>query len=112
MGSVGSATLPTALRDGGSCAAPQGAEPSARTPVRLMVRPPQFDRDSAADLGAIKARIKQMDESDRSKLLAWLSYFYKDDGKMSPPQISRHRRRVTIDGDDFWLVRVPHPQSG
>ena len=72
-----------------------------------MSRPPQFARDPDADLVAVKARIKQLDESDRSKLLVWLAYYFQDDGKMYPPQINRHRRHVTIDGEEFWLVSLP-----
>jgi hypothetical protein len=62
-------------------------------------------------MDVVKDRIKLLHESDRSKLLAWLAYYYQDDGKMYPPQINRHRRRVTIDGDEFWLVRVPRKKQ-
>ncbi len=31
-----------------------------------------------------------------------------DDGPMFSPQISRRRDRITLNGTEFWLARVPN----
>jgi hypothetical protein len=74
-----------------------------------MARPPQFqhDPDVTRDVVAVKAAAKRLSPEDRAGLLAWLCLYYKDDGSMFSAQISRRRQRITIDGADFWLVRVP-----
>jgi hypothetical protein len=74
-----------------------------------MARPPQYERpdDPTRDLTAVRAAIKHLAPEDRGRLIAWLLLYYQDDGAMFSPQISRRRRRVTIDGVEYWLVRVP-----
>ena len=37
----------------------------------------------------------------------WLLLYYEDSGSMFSPQISRRRKRIAIDGVEYWLVRVP-----
>lgn len=80
-----------------------------RTPVRFMARPPQFSRDEEpwGDHQAVRAAIKRLRPEDRALLLAWLCLYYDDRGMMFNPQISRRRKRVAIDGVEYWLVRVP-----
>jgi len=75
-----------------------------------MARPPQFSYDgddSPVSAATVKAMVKRLDEAGRALLLAWLCMYYQDDGKMFSPQISRRRKRITLDGAEYWLVRVP-----
>lgn len=75
-----------------------------------MARPPQFERpddDLTRDVTAVKVAIKHLMPRDRALLLAWLLLYYQDDGAMFSQQISRRRDRITLNGTDFWLARVP-----
>lgn len=79
-----------------------------RTPVRPMARPPQYERDPdlTRDVTAVKAAVKRLTPEDRAQLLAWMLLYYQDDGMMFSPQISRRRQRITLDGVEYWLVRL------
>lgn len=44
---------------------------------------------------------------NRAWLLAWMLLYYRDDGGMYSPQLSRRRDRITLNGTEFWLARVP-----
>lgn len=74
-----------------------------------MARPPQFERpdDPTRDVTAVKAAIKRLTPSDRAALIAWLLLYYQDDGSMFSLETARRRHRITFDGVEFWLVRVP-----
>ena len=74
-----------------------------------MARPPQYERDPdlTRDVTAIKAAVKRLTPEDRAQLLAWMLLYFQDDGMMFSPQISRRRDRVTLNGTEFWLARVP-----
>lgn len=74
-----------------------------------MARPPQFERpdDPTRDVTAVKVAIKHLNPNDRALLLAWLLLYYQDDGAMFSPQITRRRDRITLNGKEFWLARVP-----
>jgi hypothetical protein len=74
-----------------------------------MARPPQFERpnDQTRDVTAVKVAIKQLTPNDRAQLIAWILLYYQDDGGMFSPQISRRRDRITLNGTEFWLARVP-----
>ncbi len=74
-----------------------------------MARPPQFERpdDPTRDVTAVKVAIKHLNPDDRALLIAWLLLYYQDDGAMFSPQITRRRDRITLNGTDFWLARVP-----
>ena len=75
-----------------------------------MARPPQYGRpddDVTRDVTAVKAAIKHLTPTDRARLMAWLLLYYDDGGMMFSPQISRQRDRITLNGTDFWLTRVP-----
>lgn len=74
-----------------------------------MARPPQFQRDPdlTRDLTATKVAIKHLSDADRANLLAWLLIYFDDRGMMYSPQISRRRKRITLDGAEYWLVQVP-----
>jgi hypothetical protein len=75
-----------------------------------MARPPQYERDPdlTRDATAVKAAIKRLTPEDRAQLLAWLLLYYQDSGMMFSPQISQRRRRVTLDGIEYWLAEIPH----
>lgn len=74
-----------------------------------MARPPGYERpdDPTRDATAVKAAIKYLTPDDRARLLAWLLLYYDDRGMMFSQQISRRRSRITLDGIEFWLARVP-----
>lgn len=78
-----------------------------------MARPPQYERqeDFTRDVTAVKAAIKHLDPSDRAQLIAWLLLYYQDNGAMFSRQISRRRDRITLNGTEFWLARVPNRTS-
>ncbi len=69
-----------------------------------MARPPQFERP---DPSLVKESLKRLDPHDRARLLAWLLIYFEDDGAMFSPQIRRRRKRITLDGVEYWLVRIP-----
>jgi hypothetical protein len=75
-----------------------------------MARPPQFplsEQDSLA-VAKVKTALKELSPEGRAFVLAWLAKFYRDDGQMYSPSVSTsERRRVTIDGETFWLLKVP-----
>lgn len=77
-----------------------------------MARPPQYEQPDdltrgATAVKAVKAAIKHLAPEDRARLIAWLLLYYRDDGAMFSPQISRRRDRITLNGIDYWLARVP-----
>lgn len=75
-----------------------------------MARPPQFERpddDLTRDVTAVKVAVKHLAPQDRALLLAWLLLYYQDDGAMFSRQISRRRDRITLNGTEFWLARIP-----
>jgi hypothetical protein len=75
-----------------------------------MARPPQFERpdeDLSHDVTAVKVAIKHLAPGDRALLIAWLLLYYDDTGAMLSPQITRRRKRITLDGAEYWLARVP-----
>jgi hypothetical protein len=74
-----------------------------------VARLPQYRRDDApaSDLTAVKAAIKHLSEADRANLLAWLLIYYDDRGTMYSPQIIRRRKRIVIDGVEYWLALTP-----
>lgn len=75
-----------------------------------MARPPEYERpdDATRDATAVRAAIKHLTPPDRARLLAWLALYYDDRGELFSPQISRRRKRIALDGEEFWLVRVPN----
>lgn len=55
-----------------------------------------------------KQLLKELSPEARAYVMAWLVKFYNDSGGMFSPQVSSHsRRRVTIDDQTFWLVKIP-----
>jgi hypothetical protein len=74
-----------------------------------MARPPQFQYDETESLAVskVKAAIKELSPESRAFVLAWIVKFYGDNGMMFSPTIVQRRKRVTIDDQAFWLVRIP-----
>ena len=74
-----------------------------------MARPPQYERDPdlTRDVTAVKAAVKRLTPEDRAQLIAWLLLYYDDQGMMYSPQISRRRQRITLEGVEYWLARIP-----
>jgi hypothetical protein len=74
-----------------------------------MARPPQYERrtddDPAPTYLDARAIAKRLPAADRAKLLAWLCLYYGERGQQFEP--GARRRRVTIDGEELWLVRIP-----
>jgi hypothetical protein len=62
--------------------------------------------DSLA-VAKVKSALKELCPEGRAHILKWLAKFYADNGMMYSPSITQERRRVTIDGESFWLVAVP-----
>jgi hypothetical protein len=74
-----------------------------------MVRPPQFplsEPDSLA-VAKVKTALKELGPEGRAFVIAWLLKFYGDNGMMFSPSITQERRRVMIDGEEFWPARAP-----
>jgi hypothetical protein len=77
-----------------------------------MARPPQYERDVEpwGDAQAARAALKHLSPEDRARLLAWLCVYYDDRGSMFAPHFSR--RRIALDGVEYWIVRVPKRRAG
>ena len=71
--------------------------------------PAQFARgeDLTRDPTAVKAAIKRLTPAARADLIAWLLLYYRDDGQMFSPQITKRRERIALDGVEYWLAAVP-----
>ncbi len=73
-----------------------------------MARPPFVEGrldDVDPDARTIKTVLKRMPAAARVDVLTWLCLYYGSRGERFEP--GGRRRRVTIDGEDFWLVRIP-----
>jgi hypothetical protein len=73
-----------------------------------MARPSQFppsEPDSLA-VAKVKSALKELSPEGRGHILKGLAKYYNDTGMMYSPSITQERRRVTIDGETFWLVGV------
>ena len=77
-----------------------------------MARPPQYqypENDSFAVAkvkDAIKDAIKELSPEARAYVMAWLVKFYNDTGGMFSPQVSQERRKISLDSETFWLVKI------
>lgn len=74
-----------------------------------MARPPQFTYPENESMAVAKAKqvLKELSPEARAYVMAWLVKFYNDRGGMFSPQVTQNRRRVTIDEEAYWLVRIP-----
>lgn len=66
-----------------------------------------LERLGQKDLEAVKAALRRLDPRHRAHVLAWLCMYYDDSGAMFSPQLSRSRKRITLDAVEFFLVKVP-----
>jgi len=75
-------------------------------------RPKDDEKLARPDVDIAKAALKGLDNPERAYLLAWLCKYFGDDGAMFSPQIARaRRRRIVLDGVEYWLVQVPRPRK-
>jgi hypothetical protein len=74
-----------------------------------MARPPQYPMSEPDSLAVAKAKtaLKELSPEGRAFVIAWLLKYYSDNGMMYSPSITQERRRITIDGEEFWLARAP-----
>lgn len=75
-----------------------------------MARRPGFepqDGESMA-ISRVKAILKEASPETRAHILKWLARYYRDDGDLFSPSIStQQRRRIVLDGEAYWLVKIP-----
>jgi hypothetical protein len=65
-------------------------------------------QQSQEDVDGAKLALKRLGARHRAHLLAWLCKYFGDDGEIFSPQIGAvRRRRIILDGIEYWLVRVP-----
>lgn len=72
-----------------------------------MARPPQYERkldEPDVDEITVENVLKRLSPQQRARVLAWLCMYYDDDGQRYGVI---KRRRVGLDGIEYWLVRVP-----
>ena len=76
-----------------------------------MARPPQFERfpEPTRDRSAVKAALKGLTPGDRAYLLTWLLLYFDDRGELYSRQVRMRRKRIVLDGVDYWLVSVQTP---
>ncbi len=74
-----------------------------------MATPPQFSYSESDSLAVAQAKttLKALSPEARAHVMAWLVKYYTDDGAMFSPQITRGRKKATIDDVGYWLVKVP-----
>jgi hypothetical protein len=75
-----------------------------------MARRPGFEPNLPDSFALTKAKeaIKMLDSDARAHLLLWFVKYFNDGGSMFSPSVSTsERRRVVIDNETFWLVKVP-----
>lgn len=74
-----------------------------------MARPPQFSYPETDSFGVAKVKeaIKELSPEARAYVMAWLIKFYNDSGAMFSPSVAQRRKRVTLEEETFWLVKVP-----
>jgi len=69
--------------------------------------PPHLPNHDSLAVAKAKQVIKDLSPEARAYVLAWMVKFYNDSGAMFSPQVTQNRRRVIIDDQAFWLVKVP-----
>ncbi len=58
-------------------------------------------------IAKVKASIKELSPKGESLRAGMVTKFYNDNGSMFSPTITQRCRRVTIDDEAFWLVKIP-----
>jgi hypothetical protein len=68
------------------------------------------DEQARHNIDGAKAALKRLGARERAYLLAWLCKYFSDQGEIFSPQITAaRRRRIVLDGIEYWLVRAPQP---
>jgi hypothetical protein len=68
------------------------------------------DQRYRENLEGTKTALKRLAAGHPAHLLAWLCKYFGDNGEIFSPQISAaRRRRIILDGAEYWLVRIPQP---
>jgi hypothetical protein len=65
------------------------------------------ERRSGEDGTQAKGVLKRLSDRQRAQILVWLCYHFEDDGAKRPALPYRPRRRIVLDGIEYWLVGVP-----
>jgi hypothetical protein len=55
----------------------------------------------------VKQALKDPGDAERAFVIACLCKFFRGDGTMWSPQAGPKHKTIVLDGDGFWLVRVP-----
>jgi hypothetical protein len=63
----------------------------------------------ASEVSAAKGLLKRLEDRQRAEVLVWLCAYFDDAGTRIAPD--RPRRRIVVDGVEYWLVRVPKLRS-
>jgi hypothetical protein len=58
----------------------------------------------AVEAKKVTEALKRLGDDERVHVLAWLTLFYEDDGRMRSPRA--RRRTITLDGVEYHLVRI------
>ena len=80
----------------------------AACPPRTSVRygPPAaiaYSENESLAVAKAKESLKQLSPEGRAFVMAWLVKYYRDDGQMFSPSVSTsERRRIAIDGIEYW----------
>jgi hypothetical protein len=74
-----------------------------------MARRPRFEPDlpDSFALAEAKEAIKVLDPDARAHLLFWFVKYFNDSGGMYSPSYTQRRKRVVIDEEAYWLVKIP-----
>jgi hypothetical protein len=74
-----------------------------------MARRPGSESDDPDSFAVAKAKetIKQLSPEARAFLMAWFVKFYGDSGMMFTPSYTQRRKRVVVDEESYWLVKIP-----
>ena len=67
----------------------------------------EIEERKSHDVDGAKAVLKALGDRERAFLIAWLCKYFDDEGVRLSPPAGKQRRTFTIDGVEFWLVRVP-----
>lgn len=67
----------------------------------------ELEERARHDVAGAKVMLKRLGDRERSHILKWLLFYFEDDGAMKSPQTGRPRRTIVLDGEEFWLARVP-----
>jgi len=63
--------------------------------------------DAAQEMRTIKDALLGLHPDVRARVIGWLMAYFRDDGQMWSPSLPSRRRRITLDGVEYWLVAIP-----